>query len=169
MRDLKLKHQPIKLLSVIPFLLISIVFVFVTISTSSLKQDIADCSKDSCQTTTIRLASGCGSVGGYVQTSIDFGCKGDGCSSSVGTGYCAKYHDGITDLLFAIIRFLSDGVGIVVVLSVIIGGIQYITSRGDPNATQSAIKRLTSALTALLVFIFAYAILNYVIPNEFFK
>lgn len=108
-----------------------------------------------------------------MKTSINFGCYGNGCGSSTtgyaSTSYCSNPHNGIVDLLFAIIRFLSDGVGLVVIVSVIIGGIQYITSRGDPNATGAAIKRLTSALTALLIFIFAYAILNYVIPVGFFK
>ena len=65
-------------------------------------------------------------------------------------------------------KFLSDGVGLVIIASVIVGGIQYITSRGDPNATQKAIQRITSSVIALLVFIFGYAVLNYVIPAGFF-
>ena len=115
-----------------------------------------------------------------LKTSINFGCYGNTCGSPTAgdsdynpqykaVNYCNSYHNGIEDLIFAIIRFLSDGVGLVIVMSVIIGGIQYITARGDPNATGAAIKRLTSALTALLIFIFAYAILNYVIPDGFFK
>lgn len=170
MKELKLKQRTVKYLSIAPFLLISLVFIFGVFYSNSFKQNLDTCGQGGCQTTTIRLANGCGSMNGYVSTSINFGCMGNSCSSTGGpVPYCSKYHDGITDLLFAIIRFLSDGVGIIVVLSIIIGGIQYITSRGDPNATQSAIRRLTSALTALLVFIFAYAILNYVIPNGFFS
>ncbi|MEI9913693.1 MAG: hypothetical protein WDN66_01680 [Candidatus Saccharibacteria bacterium] len=97
----------------------------------------------------------CGGGANAVTTSIDFGCLNKG--------------NPINDIIFAIIRFLSAGVGIVVVMSVIIGGIQYIMSRGDPNATQAAIGRLTSAVTALIVYIFAYAILNFVIPGGFFN
>lgn len=123
-----------------------------------------------CSVSTIRLTGGqCGTGSDAVSTSIDFGCYGDSCTSSNNQGYCAMPHNGIVDLVFAIVRFLSDGVGLVVILSVIIGGIQYITSKGDPNATQGAIKRLTSAVTALLIYIFAYAILNYVVPGAFFK
>ncbi len=103
----------------------------------------------------VSLAAQCGSGSTAVQTSIDFGCNGSS-------------PNGIVDLLFAIIRFLSAGVGLVVIASIIVGGIQYIVSRGDPNATGAAIKRLTSSVIALIIFIFAYAILNYVIPGGFF-
>lgn len=88
---------------------------------------------------------------GSIKTSIDFGCKGRG--------------DAITDMAFAIIRWLSMGVGIVVVASLIVAGVQYSASGGDPQAAQAAMKRIRSSLIALLIFIFAYAILNYVLPG----
>lgn len=125
---------------------------------------------------------GCGSNGtdqqgneitGFTPTSIDFGCKGDACAPNAPAGssdaYCSTYHNGITDLIFAIIRFLSAGVGIVVVASIVLGGIQYTTSRDDPASTNAAITRIRSSLIALLIFIFAYAILNYLIPVGFFN
>jgi hypothetical protein len=122
-------------------------------------------------TTTDTTTHGCGSNGvsgtGYVQTSIDFGCQGDKCGYST-TGYCATQHSALPDILFALIRFLSNGVGIVVVGSIIVGGIQYIGSRGDPNSTSTAINRIRSAVVALIIFIFSYAILNYVVPVGFF-
>ena len=71
------------------------------------------------------------------------------------------------DATFGIIRFLSDGVGIVVVASTVYAGIQYSSSRGDPNASAQAIKRIQSNVIALLIFIFGYALLNYVIPGTF--
>lgn len=73
------------------------------------------------------------------------------------------------DLLFAIIRFLSVGVGLVIVASMVYAGVQYIGSRGDPNANALAIKRIQSNVTALLIFIFSYALLNYVIPGQLLK
>lgn len=72
-------------------------------------------------------------------------------------------------MTFGIIRFLSLGVGIVVIASIVVAGIQYTTSRGDPQATVRAVARIRSAVGALIIFIFAYAILNYVIPYGFFK
>ena len=168
----KLKTFSYKHLLLLPLVLVSVAFASATFASSANQSNITTCkSSGNCYSSTIQLASGCGSGSGYVQTSFDFGCKGNACPTdkSLGSGYCSTAHSGITDLLFAIIRFLSDGVGLLIVLSVTIGGVQYITSRGEPQGTQAAIKRLTSSMVALLVFIFAYAILNYVIPGGFFS
>jgi hypothetical protein len=88
-----------------------------------------------------------------VKTSINIGC--------VGKGYA------MVDALFAIIRFLSVGVGMVVVASLVWAGVQYTASRGDPGATAKAIERIQNTLIALLVYIFAAALLNFVIPKGF--
>lgn len=90
-----------------------------------------------------------------VTTSIAIGCKGKGTP--------------ILDLVFAIIRLLSMGVGLVVIGSIIMAGIQYTTSRGDPQATAKALNRVYSTFGALLLFIFAYAILNWLIPAGLLK
>jgi hypothetical protein len=97
----------------------------------------------------------CGTGQDAVSTTIDIGCKGEG--------------NPIVDAAFAIIRLLSDGVGLVVIGSIILGGIQYSASGGDPQATSKAIHRIRESLIALLIFIFGYAILNYVIPAGFLQ
>jgi len=99
----------------------------------------------------------CGGGSGQhaVKTSIDIGCEGKG--------------NPILDMTFAIIRFLSTGVGLVIVGSMIWAGIQYTSSRGDPNATAQAVNRIRSNVGALLLFIFAYAILNYIVPGAVLK
>lgn len=123
--------------------------------------------------------SGCGSDGSghwVITTSIDFGCSGAQCASpqanSTGSqptsGYCSTYHNAMVDLLFAIIKFISDGVGLIVIMSIIIAGIQYTFSRGEPQAVQAASKRIQSSVTALIIFIFAYALLNFIIPKGLF-
>ena len=48
-------------------------------------------------------------------------------------------------------------------------GIQYIGSRGDPNAHAQAIKRVQSNVAALFLSILGYAIFNYLIPEAFNK
>lgn len=139
-----------------PVVILSLLLAFSFVSYGQSVQNVEHCSAAGCTTSSVSLAGRvCGNGPDEVSTTIDFGCSNKG--------------NPITDLLFAVIRFLSAGVGLVIVVSVIIGGIQYIVSRGDPNATQAAIKRLTSAVMALLLFIFAYAILNYVIPGGLFK
>ena len=95
----------------------------------------------------------CGQSGqGQTKTSIDIGCKGKG--------------NPITDATFAIIRFLTNGVGVVLVGSMVYAGIQYTSARGDPGSTAKAINRIRSNIIAMLLFVFAYALLNYVIPGR---
>lgn len=92
---------------------------------------------------------------GSVSTAIDFGCKGKG--------------NAMIDLSFAFIRFLSNGVGLVIIASLIWGGIQYTISRGDPQGTAAAVNRFQAVFVALLIYIFSYAILNYLIPGQLLK
>lgn len=106
----------------------------------------------------------CGSGASAVYTSIDIGCKGKNCHTSNPSGCSA-----LTDMVFAIIRALSVGVGLVIVASMIFAGIQYTASRDDPSAVGKAKERVLNNVIALLVYIFAYAILNYVIPRGFFQ
>lgn len=97
----------------------------------------------------------CGGGNSAVHISIDLGCKQKG--------------NPILDMLFAVIRFLSIGVGFVIIGSLIVAGIQYTTSRGDPQATAKALGRVSNTVGALLLFIFAYAILNWLIPGAILK
>ena len=119
---------------------------------------------------------GCGSndpnggTQGLIKTSIDLGCQGNASVKASPTdGYCNSYHNGITDMVFAIIRLLSAGVGILVVASVIVGGIQFSMSRSDPQASANAINRVRTSIIALIIYIFAYAILNFVVPGGFLQ
>jgi hypothetical protein len=126
--------------------------------------------------------NGCGSVdpaksatkGPQVLTSIDFGCQGDVCTPgnanyAPGNVYCSQYHNPVIDLLFSLLLFLTDGVGIVVVASVILGGIQFTLARDNPDAANKARQRISTSLIALLLFVFAYGLLNYLIPQGFFN
>lgn len=99
----------------------------------------------------------CGDPNKYpgVKTIIDLGCTGHG--------------NPVLDMVFGIIKFLSYGVGLVIVASMIYAGIMYTSSRGDPNATAQAIGRIRANVVALLLFVFAFAILNYVVPGQLLK
>jgi hypothetical protein len=154
-KALKSKTSPIQL--ILPMLFILIGSTIVSYQGSNGNQNL--CPNTSSANTTsncnnqIELAKKvCGTPPG-VPTSIDFGCISEG--------------NPITDILFAIIRFLSAGVGIVVIGSIIVGGMQYIGSRGEPQSTSKAIERIRSSVIALIIFIFGYAILNYIIPGGF--
>lgn len=96
----------------------------------------------------------CGSGDSKMGISINIGCRGQG--------------NGIVDMTFAIIRFLSIGVGIIAVASIIVGGIQYTTSSGNPEATAKAISRLSNTAIALLLYFLIFAILNWLVPGGVF-
>lgn len=71
----------------------------------------------------------------------------------------------IWDMLFALMRFLIAGVGIAVIGSTIYGGIMYAASQGNPQATQGAIKRIQASIGALLLYIFAASLINWLVPG----
>ncbi len=99
------------------------------------------------------LAATCSAGNQTVNTSFDVGCK-----DTPGNNVIYSYLD-------AVLRFLAGGVGLVIVLMIIISGIQFITSSGNPQAIQAARGRLTNAVIALILFIFMAAILNFVVPG----
>lgn len=102
----------------------------------------------------------CGKGDKQVQVGFNIGCRGN--------DYPRETLNPIVDMAFAVFRVLSVGVGMVVIGSIIVAGIQYSASRGNPQATQASIKRITSAITALLLYVFMFAIANFVVPGGMF-
>lgn len=93
------------------------------------------------------------------QVAIGVPIVGDShCIDNSGSGVVVNY-------LKLILQFLSTAVGGVVVLMIIIAGIQYIISNGDPKAIANAKARLINAITALVLFVLAFAILSFVVPG----
>ena len=72
------------------------------------------------------------------------------------------------DRLADAINLVSGLVGIIVVISVITGGIQYSLAGGDSQKVQAAKKRILTAVSALLAFFFVYAFLQYLVPGGVF-
>ncbi len=63
------------------------------------------------------------------------------------------------------INFLSAVAGMAIVFSLMWAGYEYITARDNPNAVSGAKNRIVMTIIALLLFIFMYAILNFLIPG----
>jgi archaellum component FlaF (FlaF/FlaG flagellin family) len=55
--------------------------------------------------------------------------------------------------------------GIVIVGSIIVGGIQYSSAGSDPQKVQAAKNRIKGAVIALLLFLFGYSLLNFLVPG----
>lgn len=109
---------------------------------------------------------------GPSQTEPTDKCTGDNigtdkCSAVVKGGDCKSLSkcDLMETYVNPLIKVLAALVGVVVVISIIIGGIQYSSSAGDPQAAQAAQKRIRNAIIALVVFIFLYALLNFLVPG----
>jgi len=78
---------------------------------------------------------------------------------------CVNQNDLFKKYLNPFIAFLSIVVGIAVVIGIIVGGIQYITSGGDPQAAANGKRHLRNAVIAFLMYLFLYALLNFLIPG----
>jgi hypothetical protein len=63
------------------------------------------------------------------------------------------------------LALLGGAVGLLVILMIVISGIQYITSIGDPGSIKSAKSRLQNAIIALVLYLSMYAILNFLVPG----
>ena len=87
----------------------------------------------------------------------------------IGTNKCvsndAASGGAIVVYMKMVLKFLSGAVGLVVLLMLIVSGIQYITSAGDPSQIKAAKSRLVNAITALVLFLMAFAILSFIIPG----
>lgn len=76
-----------------------------------------------------------------------------------------KDNCGIIAYLVDFIRVLTGLVGVVIIIMIIIGGIQYSAAGNNPQSVLAARKKIANALLALLVYMFAFAFLQWVIPG----
>lgn len=72
---------------------------------------------------------------------------------------------GIIRYLVIFINVLSAVVGLVVVGSIIYGGIQYSMAGSDPQKVSEAKRRIRNAVIALMFFLFMFSLLNYLVPG----
>lgn len=70
---------------------------------------------------------------------------------------------GPNGVITRVVRIISLVVGVAAVFMIIVGGIRYITSSGDPNNTNGAKNTILYAIVGLLVAVFAQAIIIFVI------
>lgn len=80
-------------------------------------------------------------------------------------GQCSPYIElpnGIWSIAFAVIDIMLRLAGILAVIFIIVAGFSYITSRGEPDKTASARKRIINALVGLVITMFAAVIVNFI-------
>jgi uncharacterized membrane protein len=64
---------------------------------------------------------------------------------------------------------LSGLFGLIAVISVIIGGIQFSASGGDPQRVAVARQRISKTVLAIFAYAFLYAFLQFIIPGGVFN
>lgn len=80
---------------------------------------------------------------------------------AAGCGSTSK--DGLFNVVQAILNTIISVVSIVAVIFIVIGGVKYMTSAGDPSKASSARKTILYAAIGLVVCVLAFAIVNFVI------
>lgn len=106
---------------------------------------------------------GCGAAGqGGGTTGGTTGGQTGGSSS----GVCgAQSQDDFSKLMQNVINLLLLVLGMIAVIAIIIGGIRYVTSNGDPGQIKSAKDTILYAVVGLVVAIMAYAIVGFVLAQ----
>ncbi|MGH7196928.1 MAG: hypothetical protein ACREGJ_04160 [Candidatus Saccharimonadales bacterium] len=106
---------------------------------------------------------------GEQQVSIGFpGAKKRGDVYCVPVGNKTVESNPIFIFLKGMLQFLAAGVGLAVVGGIIYGGFLYITARGNSGQTEKGRDVILNAVIGLLLFIFMFAIMNFIIPGGIF-
>lgn len=108
-------------------------------------------------TTTTTTSAKCGANETYLKGSTTVCCP-IGSETSGMDCVIAKY-------INPIVKLLSVVAGIAVVIGVIMGGVQYSASAGDPQKMANAKGKITKALFGLITFLFLYSALQFFSPG----
>lgn len=82
--------------------------------------------------------------------------------------FAAAIDDLFRQYINPFVAFLSALAGIVIVISIIVGGVQYTTAGADPSKVAAAKHRITNAIIALLCLIFLFAFIQWLVPGGLF-
>lgn len=89
----------------------------------------------------------------------------DVCAGNTNSIICKKKATGeqeVKNTVKTVINSLLFVVGIITVIMIIVGGIRYATSNGDPGSITGAKNTILYAVIGLVIAIFSYAIVNFV-------
>lgn len=89
------------------------------------------------------------------------------CPSGGDATVCGNKGDKLFDIIKNVINVMLYAAGIIAVIMIIIGGINYAISSGDNAKITSAKNAIFYAVIGLIIAALAYAIVNFVIANIF--
>lgn len=97
-----------------------------------------------------------------IQNIVSILASSDNCSVDKGCDLVGKY-------LNPFINLLSVTFGLITVISLILGAIQYITSEGDPQKASRAKNRMVNTVFAILAYAVLYGFLQFLVPGGVFN
>ncbi|MBQ6410223.1 hypothetical protein IJI18_03165 [Candidatus Saccharibacteria bacterium] len=71
----------------------------------------------------------------------------------------------LSDVVIGIINGVVGALSLVAVIFIVVGGVNYMTSQGDPGKTKKAKDTILYAVIGLIIAVLAFAIVNFVIVN----
>jgi hypothetical protein len=128
------------------------------VTTSVASACTAKTTKDTCDDGPIVKPGKCADGSPGVQVALPF--TGSNCIQND-----PKNGGAIITYLKTILQVLSGLVGTVIVVMLVVAGIQYITSFGEPANIKTAKNRIVNAVTALVLFLMMFAILGFLVPG----
>lgn len=87
------------------------------------------------------------------------------CKKSSNSAPCKASNDSVGAILKNVINVMLYLAGAIAVLVIVVGGIRYITSDGDPGSANKAKNTIIYALVGLVVAVMSYSIVNFVIER----
>ncbi len=100
------------------------------------------------------------------------GCTNGGCADPAADPNlnCDKQGcDFINKYINPAINLFSISFGLIAVISIILAGIQYSSSGGDPQKVTQAKQRISKTIFAIVAYFFLYALLQFIVPGGIFK
>lgn len=89
------------------------------------------------------------------------------CPSGGNATVCGNNGDKLFDIIKNVINVMLYAAGIIAVIMIVIGGINYAISSGDNAKVVSAKNTVLYAVVGLIIAALAYAIVNFVVANIF--
>lgn len=128
-------------------------------------------SSSTCPSGQVDTADGCCPTEEAEYNGSTLSCPKDAqlCSTGGENGSTGQQADAtgclFTKYINPLIAVVSALVGVAVIAGVIWGGIEYITSAGDPQKAASGKKHIMNALIALVAYGLLYAFLQFMVPG----
>ena len=115
---------------------------------------------------TAPILAAASSIAGFIPVSaVDDVCSSSASDEVKKAAGCSGGSDDLPDIVINILNAVIGIAGFIAVVWIIIGGVQYMTSSGDPSKTKKARDTILYACIGLVVCVLAFAIVNFVIVN----